>query len=120
MIDHAQVVHFQSDGTYLAHTPGEPSAPPAPTEVSVENDIPGQLVVTCAVVPFADYYRFFTQPAGNNAEPQLAGSSGEPVFVIEELASGTSWKILVSAVNTAGAEGPRSEAVATTVLAEAA
>jgi len=99
------------------NAPGEPSVPPAPTEVAVENDIPCQLVVTCAAVPFADYYRFFTQPAGSNAEPQPVGSSGEPVLVIEGLAPGASWKILVSAVNTAGSEGPRSDAVATTVLA---
>jgi hypothetical protein len=40
------------------NAPGEPHTPPAPTEVTVENDIPGQLVVMCAGVPFADYYRF--------------------------------------------------------------
>lgn len=102
------------------NAPGEPHVPPAPTEVAVENDIPGQLVVTCAAVPFASHYRIFTQPVGSNAEPQQVGSSGEPVFVLEGLAAGTGWKVFVSAVNSVGTEGPPSEAVATTVLAEAA
>ena len=99
------------------NAPGEPHTPPAPTEVTVENDIPGQLVVTCAAGPCADHYRVFTQPAGSNAEPQPVGSSGEPVFVIEGLAAGTAWKVFVSAVNSVGAEGPRSQPVATSVLA---
>ena len=94
------------------NAPGEPHTPPASTEVTVENDIPGQLVVPCA-----DHYRVFTQPAGSNAEPQPVGSSGEPVFVIEGLAAGTAWKVYVSAVNSVGAEGPRSQPVPTTVLA---
>ncbi len=89
--------------------PAEPETPVRPREVVVSNGAAGQLVAQCEPVAYADRYRFWTQEHGSLAEPSLAGSSDEPFFIIDGLPPGSFWNVSVSAVNSNGAEGPRSE-----------
>ena len=88
----------------------------------MNNTSPGQLLVSCDPVPYAERYRFFVQKTGSSSEPEAVGTSFEPLFRIadEELGSGGRYNVLVSAVNLSGREGPRSEPVAAELLARAA
>jgi hypothetical protein len=88
--------------------------------VTVNNATPGQLLATCDAVPWAARYRFWVQGRNSALEPVGAGTSAEPVCVLENLPGGEAFNVFVSAVNTAGAEGPRSEAVEAQVLPAAA
>ena len=100
--------------------PAEPETPVQPEQVQANNTTPGQLLVSCAPVPFAERYRFFTAKVGTTAEPAPVGTSGEPLFVIESLEAGGRYNVFVSAVNSSGNEGPRSTVVVAEVLARAA
>lgn len=100
--------------------PGAPEVPEVPQNVQLDNQVPGELYVTCDASPLADHYRFWKQVQGAPGEPELAGSSDEPAFVIEGLAPGTVYLISVSAVAEGGSESQRSTAVAGTPMALAA
>jgi hypothetical protein len=100
--------------------PAEPAVPPAPENLQVTNDTPLQLLVRCEPVSYADRYRWWKKPATSSAEPEAVGTSGLPMFVIDNLNGGTHWDIFVSAVNSSGTEGPLSEPAQGDVLAEAA
>jgi hypothetical protein len=102
------------------NAPGEPKTPAQPEEVQVNSATPGQLLVSCGTVPFADRYRFFIQKAGTAGEPVAVGSSKNPLFLMEDLGVGGRYHVFVSAVNLAGNEGPHSKAVAADVTAKAA
>jgi hypothetical protein len=99
--------------------PAEPETPARPEQVQVNNNTPGQLVVSCAPVSFAVYYRCFAARVGSTSEPVPVGTSSEPLFVIETLEGGARYNVFVSAVNSSGNEGPRSEVVVAEVLAKA-
>ena len=100
--------------------PGAPEVPEVPLNVEVDNQIPGELYVTCDPSPLADHYRFWKQVQGPLTELELAGSSDEPAFVIEGLTPGTVYLISVSAVAEGGNESQLSTAVASTPIALAA
>ncbi len=100
--------------------PGAPEVPEVPQNVVVDVLSPGELHVTCDASPLADHYRFWKQVQGALTEPELAGSSDEPAFVIDGLTGGTTYLIYVSAVSEGGSESLRSAAVASTPLALAA
>ena len=100
--------------------PGAPEVPEVPQNVEVDNQVPGELYVTCDAAPLADHYRFWKQVQGTLGEPELAGSSEEPAFVIEGLTPGTAYLISVSAVAEGGSESQRSTVVASTPIALAA
>lgn len=100
--------------------PGTPEVPEVPQNVEVDNQVPGELYVTCDASSLADHYRFWKQVQGTLGEPELAGSSEEPAFVIEGLTPGTVYLISVSAVAEGGSESQRSTAVASTPIALAA
>lgn len=102
------------------NVPAEPAVPPQPEGLEVINDTPLQLLVRCEPVPYAERYRWWKKPSTSSAEPEAVGSSGLPMFVIENLNGGTHWDIFVSAVNASGTESPLSEPVQGDVLAEAA
>jgi hypothetical protein len=99
--------------------PAEPETPARPEQVQVNNNTPGQLVVSCPPVSFATYYRCFAARVGSTSEPVPVGTSSEPLFVIETLEGGARYNIFMSAVNSSGNEGPRSEVVVVEVLAKA-
>ncbi len=99
--------------------PAEPETPGQPEAVQVNNATPGQLLVSCAPVSFAERYRWFVQKAGMAGEPVAAGSSVEPLFVIENLEPGTRYNVFASAVNLAGNEGTRSSVAVAEVQAPA-
>lgn len=88
--------------------PDEPETPGQPVNVTVNNATPGQLLVACDAVPWAARYRFWKQGIGSALEPVAAGTSAEPVCVIEDLPGGEKFNIFVSAVNETGREGVRS------------
>ena len=100
--------------------PDAPEVPAVPQNVVVEALSPGQLFVTCDPSPLADRYRFWKQAQGALTEPELAGSSVEPAFVIDDLTPGTTYLISVSAVSEGGNESLRSEPVSAIPLAQAA
>jgi hypothetical protein len=100
--------------------PAEPDTPAAPQNLTATSTAPHQLHAGCDPVPFADHYRFWTQPSGSDADPVQVGSSKEPSLMLENLAGGSRWKVSVSAVNKAGHEGPRSSVAEVIVLASAA
>jgi hypothetical protein len=102
------------------NVPAEPAVPPQPEGLEVINDTPLQLLVRCEPVAYAQRYRWWKKPATSSAEPEAVGTSGLPMFVIEGLAGGTHWDIYVSAVNSAGTEGPLSESKPGDVIAAAA
>ena len=104
------------------NVPTEPETPSQPQNVQANNTSPGQLLVSCDPVPYAERYRFFIQKAGSSSEPETAGTSFEPLFRIEgeDLVSGGRYNVLVSAVNLSGREGLRSEPVTAELLARAA
>ena len=52
-------------------------------------------------------------------EPVAAGTSVEPLFVIEQLEAGTRYNVFASAVNLAGNEGARSAVAVAQVQAPA-
>ena len=91
-----------------------------PQNVLVEALSPGDLHVSCDPSPLASYYRFWKQVQGAATEPELAGSSDEPAFVIEDLTPGTTYLISVSAASEGGNESLRSEPVSAIPLAQAA
>jgi hypothetical protein len=93
------------------NVPAEPATPAAPQRVTAQALPPGQLLVTCDPVPFADHYRVWTQGADSQLPPALASSSQEPMFLLKDLPAGEQLKLFVSAVNSAGTEGPMSEGV---------
>jgi hypothetical protein len=99
--------------------PAEPETPSQPQQVQVDNSTPGQLLTSCPPVAFAERYRFFIQRVGLAGEPTPVGSAVEPLFVIENLDAGR-FNVFMSAVNFAGNEGPRSEAIVAEVTAKAA
>jgi hypothetical protein len=112
-----------SDGRWRRfgfNIPDEPEIPTQPEGVQVNNSTPGQLLVSCAPVPFAERYRWFVQKTGTTGEPTPAGSSNEPLFVLENLEAEARFNVVVSAVNLAGKEGPRSEPAVAEVVAKAA
>jgi len=100
--------------------PGAPEVPAVPQNVVVEALSPGELHVTCDASPLADHYRFWKQVLGALTEPELAGSSDEPAFVVEGLTAGVTYLISVSAVSEGGNESLRSEPVSAIPLAAAA
>jgi hypothetical protein len=100
--------------------PAEPETPAQPADMQVNNTTPGQLLVSCAAVAFAERYRWFVQKALSTDEPVAVGSSIEPLFVVENLEPAARFNVFGSAVNLAGNEGPRSEVVVADVLARAA
>ena len=100
--------------------PAEPKTPPQPEEVVVNNTTPGQLLVSCAAVPFAARYRWWVQKVGTTDEPIAAGSSDEPLFVVQGVDGGARYNVFASAVNAASNEGPRSKPVVSDVLPKAA
>jgi Fibronectin type III domain len=100
--------------------PGAPEVPAVPENVVVEALSPGELHVSSDPSPLAAYYRFWKQVQGAAAEPELAGSSDEPAFVVEDLTPGTTYLISVSAVSEGGNESLRSEPVSAIPLAQAA
>lgn len=102
------------------NVPAEPAVPPQPEGLTVINDTPQQLLVRCEPVAYAERYRWYRKAVVSPGEPELVGSSGLPMFVIEGLVGGTHWDIFVSAVNSSGTEGPLSEPSQGDVLAAAA
>jgi hypothetical protein len=46
------------------NVPAELERPARSEGLEVNNDTPGQLLVSCATVPYAERYRFFLQKAG--------------------------------------------------------
>lgn len=100
--------------------PAEPETPAQPGGVTVNSNTPGQLLVSCEPVAFAERYRWFVQQVGTTAEPEATGTSVEPLFVIDGLEPGAQFNVYVSAVNAAGGEGLCSEAAVGHVLARAA
>ena len=84
--------------------PALPNVPDVPQNVTVNNGIPGRLLVTCAPAAGAAYYRFWTQEAGTATEPTVAGTAQEPTFLVENLTAGKSYKVFVSAVNGSAGE----------------
>ncbi len=100
--------------------PAEPETPVQPEQVQVDDSAPGKLLVTCAPVPFAERYRCYAARVGSTLEPVPVGSSSEPLFVIESLEAGGRYNVLLSAVNSSGNEGPRSEVTVAEVRAQAA
>ncbi len=106
--------------TFGLSIPAEPAVPQQPEGLAVINDTPLQLLVRCEPVAYAQRYRWWRKPHGSSAEPEVVGSSGLPMFIIEEVGGGTHWDIFVSAVNSSGTEGPLSTPVQRAVLAAAA
>jgi hypothetical protein len=102
------------------NVPAEPSVPPQPEGLTVINDTPLQLLVRCEPVPYADHYRWWKRAHNGAGQPEPVGSSELPMFLIEGLAGNTHWDIYVSAVNSAGTEGPLSAPVLGNVVAAAA
>lgn len=102
------------------NVPAEPSVPPQPAGLTVTNDTPLQLLVRCNPVPFADHYRWWRRPRSGAGQPEVAGSSDLPMFLIEDLGGNTHWDIYVSAVNSNGVEGPLSAPAQGDVIAAAA
>jgi len=102
------------------NVPAEPQTPPQPANVEVNSATPGQVLVSCATVPYAKRYRFFIQKVGVAGEPAAVGGSSEPLFVVEHLDAGGRYNLFVSAVNRAGNEGPKSKVVVADVVAKAA
>ena len=100
--------------------PAKPETPVRPEQVEANNATPGQLLVACAPVAFAERYRSFAARVGSTLEPVPVGSSNEPLFVVESLEAGGRYNVFVSAVNSSGNEGPRSEVVVAEVRARAA
>lgn len=100
--------------------PGAATTPEVPVDVVV-TPLPGaQLQVACEASPNATHYRFFYQRPIVDPAPIAAGSSEDPLFVIEGLTAGQMYQVYVSAVND-GAESELSTPVnATPVLAAAA
>ena len=99
--------------------PAEPETPGRPQQITVSAAGPGQLLVRCEPVAYAERYRFWSQEHGAMGEASLAVSSDEPFSVIDGLPTGSLWQVWVSAVNANGAEGPRSEPVEGSVSAQA-
>ena len=100
--------------------PAEPETPGQPEQAQVDNSAPGKLLVTCAPVPFAERYRCYAARVSSTLEPAPVGSSNEPLFVVETLEAGGRYNVLVSAVNSSGNEGLRSEVIVAEVRARAA
>lgn len=101
------------------NVPAAPEVPDMPVNVSVDNGLPGRLLVSCDPVPGANYYRFWRKVDGVDGVPLLAGTSQEPSLLIEGLPASKTVKVFVSAVNDGG-ESPLSESTSSTVLAAAA
>ena len=98
----------------------DPSVPAVPQDVVVTALSGARLQVGCGASANADHYRFFYQRPIEDPEPIFAGSAADPLFVIEGLATGQTYLIYVSAVNS-GAESELSTPVsAETELAAAA
>jgi hypothetical protein len=89
--------------------PAQRHTPDAPENVTVNNDIPGKLLVKCDPVPAVEHYRFWIQEIGTTQEPAVVGSSQEPQFLIENLAAGKRFNVFVSAVNSTGRDSSLSE-----------
>ena len=100
--------------------PAEPETPAQPEQVQVNNALPGRLVMTCPPVSFAERFRYYFAKVGTTGEPELAGSSTEPLFVFEGLEAGARYNLFMAAVNASGNEGLKSKVLVAEVLARAA
>ncbi len=97
--------------------PGAPTVPAVPSDVTVNTNTPGELLIKCKASANATHYRFFTQRDGLDAEPVFAGNSDEPMFDITGLTPGLSLQVFVTAVNS-GAESRFSKPVTAVVGGE--
>jgi hypothetical protein len=79
-----------------------------------------QLLLRCDAVAYADHYRWWRRSHNAPGEPEAAGSSELPMFLLEKLSGGAHWDIFVSAMNSSGTAGPLSGAAQGKVLAAAA
>jgi len=99
----------EDDARWLAFgltPPGAAETPEIPESLVLVGSGPGTVGVDWSDAPRADHYRVWRQVVGVDAEFIAAGSPTDSDFTIEELPSGATVRVRVTAVNDAGESGP--------------